>query len=126
MVNKANREHNFKVGKVRSSKGVYCTEEGREFEIIPIEVDGITHYKRWDSDTVMEPWLIDQLLESSGYVDDMPNEIIKNFCLNQIRFLAVEDKPLTKGDLDLEVAYFCTGWEACRNWMTNKEVLQLE
>lgn len=54
----------------------------------------------------MEPWLIDHLLESSGWADDMPYEIIKNFCLNQIRFKAVEDKPLTKDELDLDVAYF--------------------
>jgi hypothetical protein len=104
------------VGGVHKSKEGYSGPD--EFEFVTYEVDGITYNRKWDNDTIMEPWLVDLMLKTTGYPEDMPADLIKNYCLNVIRYSDIQ--PITHCELSFQVACSFEGWDAHKKFIAKE------
>jgi hypothetical protein len=73
--------------------------------------DSFRHEVDWEYDTIMQPYLVDALLDDVGLHDEEVRAATKAFCLETLAYPGIE---MTHRELDTEVSGFISGYEACQ------------
>jgi hypothetical protein len=101
----------------------FC-EEGKlvKKELVTVEIDGQEYDRFWSPETRMEPYFIDYVLDdmgvgeaglNTGRTDDaikVERKAVKDYCLQYLKLVEVEDKLLSLGEVQMLAGYFWEGY----------------